>query len=458
MCKKDLGIVICNFNKIDYLKGCLETLYKSNFENLTYEVIVVDNASTDGSSECVKENYSDIILLQNETNTGGSGGFDRGIQFAIEKDYKYVALLDNDILLEENTIINLVEYIRNNPHVGVVGSKICTMDNPDILQELGSFIDFEDKFNVYTPLKSHKDDNTLPDTVVCDYVPACSLITTNEVLKKVGSFNVEHFIYWDDMDWCTRVKIAGWEIHAINSSRVFHKMGAANPTNTFPVYYFERNRILFFLKYLDKFKVKSFTDAFSKWIMTLIFFSNLKGNYATPKSVLLAIDDLYANNMGRQDSSIFEKEPTINIFEKYNFMLNTEVCLILTDQMVINRRIYFYLVEYFGDNLKVCYKKDYEEIAKRNFDMEQLVLEKDFLSTNYEYVFCAMSHILDFDNNTISDENFFYIDQFVNIASIKEIENIKSSYKIYEEIFQNIFKPLIERKFEFIRNRIKESI
>ncbi len=78
-CMKDLGIVICNFNKVDYLKGCLETLYKSNFENLIYDVIVVDNASTDGSPDFIKENYPQIILLENETNTGGSGGFDRGI-------------------------------------------------------------------------------------------------------------------------------------------------------------------------------------------------------------------------------------------------------------------------------------------------------------------------------------------------------------------------------------------
>ena len=452
---KDLGIVICNFNKVDYLKGCLETLYKSDFDNLSYDVIVVDNASTDESVQFVKDNFKEIILLENEVNTGGSGGFDRGIKYCQENFYEYIVLLDNDILLEENTIINLHKYIKSNPNVGIVGSKICTMDNPDILQELGSFIDFEDKFNVKTPLKGHKDDDSLPEIVNCDYVPACCLITTNEVLKKVGSFNTDHFIYWDDMDWCTRVKKAGFEVHSINSSRVFHKMGAGNPTNTFPVYYFDRNRVLFFLKYLDDTKITSFTDAFCKWIKTLIFFSNLKGNYATPKSVLLAVDDLYANNMGRQDKSIFDKEPELNIFTKYNFKKDDKVCLILTDEMVINRRVYLYLEECFGNNLKVCYKKDYEDIAKRNFELEQLIFEKDFLSSNYDYVFYAMSHILDFDNNIISDKNFYYIDQFVNTASIKEIANIKASYEIYEKMFENIFKPVIERKFGFIRNRIK---
>ena len=343
MFKKDLGIVICNFNKIDYLKGCLETLYKSNFENLTYEVIVVDNASTDGSSEYVKENYPDIILLQNETNTGGSGGFDRGIRFAIEKEYKYVALLDNDILLEENTIINLVEYIRNNPHVGVVGSKICTMDNTDILQEMGSFIDFENKFNINIPLKSHKDNDTLPEIVICDYVPACCLVTTSEVLTKVGSFNVEHFIYWDDMDWCTRVKRAGWEIHAINNSRVFHKMGATNPINTFSVYYFERNRILFFLKYIKDNSLEKFSIAICDWLIPLTFFSNLKGNYGTPKSFLCAIDDLFIGNLGKQDDSVFLKEPEQNIFLKYKLNKKDNVVIFMQEDILSNRKVYLYL-------------------------------------------------------------------------------------------------------------------
>ncbi len=89
-----------------------------------------------------------------------------------------------------------------------------SMDNPEIVQEMGSFIDFEDKFNMRLAFKSHKDDNSLPEIVVCDYVPACCMITTNEVLKKVGSFN--QIILYTGMTWIgvTRVKRAGYEIHA----------------------------------------------------------------------------------------------------------------------------------------------------------------------------------------------------------------------------------------------------
>ncbi len=455
---KDLGIVICNFNKVDYLKGCLQTLYKSNFENLSYDVIVVDNASTDESVYFVKDNFKEIILLENEVNTGGSGGFDRGIRYCQEKSYEYVVLLDNDILLEENTIINLVNYIKSNPNVGIVGSKICTMDNPDILQELGSFIDFEDKFDVKTPLKGHKDDDSLPEIVNCDYVPACCLITTKKVLKKVGSFNTDHFIYWDDMDWCTRVKKAGFEVHAINRSRVFHKMGAANHTNTFGVYYFERNRIMFFLKYLHENKIEAFVDSICKWLLSVTFFSSLKGNYATPKSLLFAIDDLFSNNMGRQDDSIFIKEQQVNIFEKYDLTKEDKVCLYLSDDMITNRRIYLFLKDFYDENINIYCKKENEKLIKQNFDEDKIISEEKFVNKGFDRIFFAMEHILDFDEGTLTGKNYIYIDQFVNTVSYKDVYNLKASYEMHHNMFKNIYQPVIERKFKIIRNNLIKDV
>lgn len=453
MYKKDLGIIICNFNKVEYLKGCLRTLYKSNFEKLSYDVIVVDNASTDESVEFVKKNYPSIILLQNETNIGGSGGFDRGIQYVMKQNYTYVALLDNDILLESDTILNLIKYIKENPKVGVVGSKICTMDNPKILQEMGSFIDFSEKFNIETPLKSHKDDDSLPKVVSCDYVPACCLITTNEILNKVGSFNTKHFIYWDDMDWCTRVKRAGYEIHAINNSRVFHKMGAANHINTFGVYYFERNRIMFFLKYIDEDKLESFINSICNWLISLTFFSNLKVNYATPKSFLCAIDDLFVGKLGKQDNSIFIKEPEQNIFTKYKLNSNDEIAIYMNQDIFSNRRVYLYLKNFYKSVSIYCDEANYN-LINSNFD-EKPVLDKNFLKTNFKTIFYVQKHILDFKESNIFDDRYIFIDQFVNVANLNEIKNLNSQYKMYEDIFKNIYQPILDKKLRIIRDRLK---
>lgn len=453
---KDLGIVICNFNKVDYLKGCLETLYKSNFENLIYDVIVVDNASTDGSPDFIKENYPHIVLLQNETNTGGSGGFDRGIRYAIQEEYNYVVLLDNDILLEKNTILNLFKYIKENPNVGVVGSKICTMDNPDVLQEMGSFIDFEDKFNMRLAFKSHKDDNSLPEIVICDYVPACCMITTNEVLKKVGSFNTKHFIYWDDMDWCTRAKRAGYEIHAINNSRVFHKLGSANYTNTFGFYYLERNRIMFFLKYIEDDKFDKFVNIICNWFITLSFFSNLKGNYATPKSFLCGIDDLFIGKLGKQDESIFVKEPEQDIFIKYSLNLKENIAIYMQEDMISNRKVYLYLKNFYKNISIYCDEENYD-LVKANFD-ENPILQKEFLQNNFKTIFYVQEHILDFEEDKSFDDRYIFIDQFVNVANLVEIKELNSQYKMYRDIFQNIYEPVLYKKFKLIRDNLVRNL
>ncbi|MFA7083384.1 MAG: glycosyltransferase family 2 protein [Arcobacteraceae bacterium] len=452
---KDLGIVICNFNKVDYLKGCLETLYKSNFENLTYDVVVVDNASTDGSPDFIKENYPQIILLENETNSGGSGGFDRGIRYSIQEEYSYVVLLDNDILLEENTILNLFKYIKTNPKAGTVGSKICTMDNKDILQELGGFIDFESKFHFYNPLKYHKDDSSLPDVVVCDYVPACCMITTKEVLQKVGSFNTDHFIYWDDMDWCTRVKRAGWEIHAINNSRVFHKMGLPNHTNTFSSYYLERNRILFFLKYLEDEKFDRFQEAICNWLLPLTFFSNLKGNYATPKSFLCAIDDLFIGKLGKQEDSIFIKESEQNIFEKYSFHEDDNIAIYMQSNMISNRRVYLYLKNFYK-NISIHCDKENLDLIKANFD-EKPIPKKEFFENSFRTIFYVQEHILDFKENELFDDRYIFIDQFVNVSNLSGIKNLNSQYEMYKDIFKNIYQPIMKRKLEVIRNQLQND-
>lgn len=449
---KDLGIVICNFNKVDYLKGCLETLYKSNFENLIYDVIVVDNASTDGSPDFIKENYPHIVLLQNETNTGGSGGFDRGIRYAIQEEYNYVVLLDNDILLEKNTILNLFKYIKENPKVGVVGSKICTMDNPSVLQEMGSFIDFENKFNITTSFKSHKDDSSLPEAVECDYVPACCMITTKEVLSKVGSFNTDHFIYWDDMDWCTRVKRENYEIHAINSSKVLHKMGVANHTNTFGSYYFERNRIMFFLKYIEDDKFDKFVNIICNWFITLSFFSNLKGNYATPKSFLCGIDDLFIGKLGKQDESIFVKEPEQNIFIKYSLNLKENIAIYMQEDMISNRKVYLYLKNFYKNISIYCDEENYD-LVKANFD-ENPILQKEFLQNNFKIIFYVQEHILDFKEDKLFDDKYIFIDQFINVANLNEIKNLNSQYRMYEDIFKNIYQPVLYKKFRIIKRKI----
>ncbi|NOQ31387.1 MAG: glycosyltransferase [Helicobacteraceae bacterium] len=447
---KSIGIVICNYNKKEYLKDCLNSLLMGDLPRESYDIIVVDNASEDGAVEMIQNEFSnEVILLQNEINSGGSGGFAKGIAYVQEKKYDYTVLLDNDIKLEKDTIVELKKHIDNNPEVGIVGSKICTMDNPDILQELGSFIDFE-KFNATTPLKGHKDSNELPAMVECDYVPACCLITTKDVIKKAGNFDVDHFIYWDDMDWCTRIKKCGYRIHAINSSRVFHKMGAVNTINTFSLYYFERNRILYFLKNLQEEQLPAFINKISEELINLTFFSNEKRKYNSAISTLLGIDDLDRGTIGRQDKHILNKEQ-IDPFTLFNDQKNYQIILVSIDNMSLLRRIYLALDKYFDCSITIASELKNFESLSYEFNDTKIIDKKIIKQNSSELVFYAIEHIMQSDIENNLSSNSLYIDVYLNIKYASQVKEYIASYKNYEQIFLNIFTPILEEKFNSIR-------
>ena len=316
-----LTAVICNFNKKDFLKGCLDSLLATQSDSLSINVIVVDNASTDGSQQMIENEYGkQVTLIAKAENTGGAGGFATGMRAAVETGCDYVALLDNDILLDTDTLPKLVAYLQTHSEVGVAGAKICTMDNPAILQELGAFIDREN-YGVKTPLKGHKDDNSLPDVVVCDYVPACCLVTRTEIIREAGVFDEAHFIYWDDMDWCTRVKLAGYEIHAIASARVQHKMGAVHATNTFSNYYFERNRLRYFAKYLPQAEFRGFAEKRCSELAPQAFFAYRKGIMSQAVSAQIALLDFAAGKWYARPCAILPKAE-YNVMSAFNQSLS----------------------------------------------------------------------------------------------------------------------------------------
>jgi GT2 family glycosyltransferase len=107
---RKLAIVICNWNKKDYVLKCVESVFASDFHD--YDLIVVDNASMDGSAEAIAARFGDsLCLIANPENIGGSGGFNTGIREALKKDYRYICLLDNDVVIDAAALRKLVVYL-----------------------------------------------------------------------------------------------------------------------------------------------------------------------------------------------------------------------------------------------------------------------------------------------------------------------------------------------------------
>lgn len=269
---KPICVVICNFNKKDYVIGAIESVQSTAGE--LADILVVDNASTDGSVAQIHQRFPYIKVEVLRENIGGSGGFAHGMSQAKEIGYRYIALLDNDAVVKPDTLAKMMDLLENNSSIGVVGPAICKMDAPEIVQEVGANISLHDaSFNLNFAGESYS--SIAKGLIDCDYVPACCLMTKSEVIEKVGVFDVEFFLYWDDIDWCVRVKDAGWRVVAQPQIQALHKGGGANATNTLPRYYYWRNKLRFFAKHQARYDPNQFKHFLKRSLVRNVTFQYL---------------------------------------------------------------------------------------------------------------------------------------------------------------------------------------
>ena len=310
---REIGIVICNYNKKEYILNCIESVLNS--QNARFDVYVVDNASTDGSAEAISEKYGDrVTLLVNEENLGGAGGFDTGLLEVMKHDYKYYMLMDNDIICDEYAVSKLYEFLEDssNSDVGMVGSKVYFMDEPAKIWGYGGKIDFNDyvQKDMY---KNRIDGSDIPEISYCDYVAACSLMVRAEAVRKVGIMPRENFIYWDDMEWGYRFNENGYKVAVYGASKIWHKAGGRNAGNTFIHYYMWRNRIRFFLKVLPLEKREVFADTLLSEMFRMIYSLNLKGETNVIKTLMHAYDDAVHGVSGKAgEGRILDRPPVPN--------------------------------------------------------------------------------------------------------------------------------------------------
>lgn len=289
--KKSIAIVICNYNKEDYIINCIKSILESTIND--FDIYVVDNASTDNSVKMIREAYGDqIILMVNSENRGGSGGFNEGLREALKQDYEYLMCVDNDVVFDSAAVEELRKFLEKHPEVGMVGSKAFYMDYPDRIWGYGGEINF-DRYVHIDHYRNQIDTENIPEFVFADYVPACSLMVRTQAVRRVGIMPEDNFIYWDDMEWGYCFNQAGYKVAVCGASKVWHKGGGRNAGNTFIHYYMWRNRINFFMKILpsEKEPRERFAEKILAEMFRMIYSVNLKGETNIVKTVMYAFDD-----------------------------------------------------------------------------------------------------------------------------------------------------------------------
>ncbi|MEE3468522.1 MAG: glycosyltransferase family 2 protein [Eubacterium sp.] len=297
---KDIGVVICNFNKKDFVIESVKSVQES--QGVDPDIFVVDNASADGSVAALKSLYGDsITVLENSENLGGSGGFNTGLRKVRDEGYKYFFCLDDDAQVDEGALKVLYDYMEANPEVGMAGCRVYHMQMPDYIQQSGLKIDF-DHCSAVTIGADSLEDGSLPEVIECDTVATCAVMVRGDVARRpeVGIMPESNFIYWDDMEWGHRIHLAGYKVVTLASAKAVHQMGAiVRRPNTFINYYMWRNRTNFFLRFTPEEKLEEMSYQILSAFFDALYECMYRNEHNIKTSISLAYQDALTGVRGK---------------------------------------------------------------------------------------------------------------------------------------------------------------
>jgi GT2 family glycosyltransferase len=243
-----VSIILVNYNGRKYNKECLDSILSSDYKN--FEVIVVDNASTDNSVEELEEIYKDkITIIKSLVNLGFSGGNNIGIDYAISKGTDYVMLLNNDTYIEPNMISTMLE-TSINENYSVVSPKIYYFDNKEKIWSAGAVMNWKRGLASQRGIDTI-DSGLFDERVSVEFGTGCCLLIPSKIINLVGLLSEEYFLYYEDTDYCTRIIRSGFKIVYEPKAVLYHKVSSSTGgVESFNyIYYNTRNRLLFNSKY-----------------------------------------------------------------------------------------------------------------------------------------------------------------------------------------------------------------
>ncbi len=213
--------------------------------------LLVDNNSSDGSVRCVSNRFGGRVrIVALRENRGSSGAFHLGSRIALTYSPRYLLLLDSDVILRPGAIHALRSHLESNSTVGAVGPKIFDFESPHRIQEMGGFVDF-DSADLIRHGKGFEETESdrITESVAVDYVPSCCLMVRSSVPARAGVIDPGFFLYWDDVDWMSRIRREGFGVAAVGGAEVSHYGGSGHKGSLLPMYYGWRNRVIFFMRH-----------------------------------------------------------------------------------------------------------------------------------------------------------------------------------------------------------------
>jgi hypothetical protein len=227
-----ISVIIVNYNVKEFLHQCILTL-KESLKNFESEIIVIDNNSVDGSCELIRRNFKDIILIENKENRGFATACNQGLRLA---KGDFLLLLNPDTMVQEDTISAMVDFFWKHPEVGAAGCKILNADGtlqlacrrsfPTPLVALPKMLGLNRLFPKSKFFGRYNLTYLNPDELTeVDAVSGSFLMFRRQVWEEVGGLDEIFFMYGEDLDYCYRIKKAGWKVYYVPYTKAIHYKG-----------------------------------------------------------------------------------------------------------------------------------------------------------------------------------------------------------------------------------------
>jgi len=227
----DISVVILNFNTKDLTEICIKKLSESDLGKYSMEIIVCDNASTDGSQSAIKTEFKNIIFIQNGSNIGFAAGNNPGIKRA---KGRYILLLNSDTEVSIDSISTMIDFMDSHPHAGASTSRLvlpngsmdpaCHRGFPAPWAAATYMLGLEKLFphsKIFGEYHQGYKDVSVAHEV--DSISGAFFMVRKEVIEKIGMLDEAYFMYAEDIDWAYRIKQAGWQIWFVPDVTVLHK-------------------------------------------------------------------------------------------------------------------------------------------------------------------------------------------------------------------------------------------
>ncbi len=291
-----LAIIILNWNAAADTIRCVRKI--ASWRHLQPTILVVDNASTDGSPEVISRECPGVHLIRNSTNLGFAAGNNQGIVEALSTGDAPILLLNNDAWIEENDVIRLLETLQTHEQIGLIGPLLFDAEQKDRLLAAGS----------KDPARHHHSHNyelpTGEPVQIVECVPGTVIVGRAEVFRTVGLLDEDYFFSSEVADLCLRARQHGYLSAIDTRARAFHDLGRSSKfRDVLHAYYIIRNRFLLIRKFHQKWKVLLY-GFWTLYSLALSMKVQLNGKLSTAHAIRLGLLDGLRGRFGGQNERV----------------------------------------------------------------------------------------------------------------------------------------------------------